>query len=632
MTPSSSKPSRQSYLFDTFDSKGAISNLPILSSPASSEISRSTNAFAADTEDSYVQAAGAFAKYVNVNLRSNPFPVAYTKVELSKYAIHYGAASPIAVSLQCEDATMVSAFIKAISLHQDFTGSCNGVPWVYSSSPSRSKRSHGRSLQSSAVPTDVGLICAGCTGFDYTDMCANLNRSVVIGAKIPCYVHGYIVKSSASIGIHQKPVVAKTVPEVINITVAAGRTNATADITLLGYPPGGNIYCAAVATNIRKSTVKSFSQLINVPDVVSLSFMLLNSSSILKYSLTMTGLVPVLSYDVMCALQDSLGNTGPFQSVIDSLVTVNTTCCRSIFFSNAPSSVYGDAKKYIEGNAPAATSSYVFSYYLDYVPDASVTVSPVFSFGATPVTTLKASPQSQTFMSAMTISQLKGSFILNGKAGVYSLRLVMSGPSAAMYYPLSDALQITVLSSSAPPPPPTLVNIVFSNNGAKAFVYFNSETDGAQSVPAIASATSAWPCGLLFAFKGVNNTACSWVSNAVVQVDFISTPGNSDLAVGSSVSLLGTRVKAACPVGGDCTSYAFSSASTTRANAPLNPLYPSIVLILPSVISMCDDLMVDATLSSGNGGRAWARVEWDVSSGNVFIIITETANTVSASP
>ena len=194
------------------------------------------------------------------------------------------------------------------------------------------------------------------------------------------------------------------------------------------------------------------------------------------------------------------------------------------------------------------------------------------------------------------------------------MRLAVSGLSAKMYYQLGNVLQVTVLSNSAPPQPPALLKAVFSTSGAKAFVYFDSATDGALVVPAISTATSAWPCNLLLTFKGVDDTSCNWVNNTVVQLEF--SPKNSELSVGSTVSLLPLRVKAACTGESiSCSSYAFAKTSIVFASAPANPVYPTIVLTIPSIISKCDNLTVDPTSSSGSGGRVWARVRWDVTSG-----------------
>ena len=45
---------------------------------------------------------------------------------------------------------------------------------------------------------------------------------------------------------------------------------------------------------------------------------------------------------------------------------------------------------------------------------------------------------------------------------------------------------------------------------------------------------------------------------------------------------------------------------------PLNAISPTVVLSIPSSIGPCDDLVIDATGSYGNGGKPWSSVRWNV--------------------
>ena len=141
----------------------------------------------------------------------------------------------------------------------------------------------------------------GCKSFGFKDKCTNFNSSVAIGVPTPCYVNGRLVKKAGTFSIHQAPMVVKTVPEVINITATTGRSNASAVVTMVGYPPGGQTYCVATPTSIR-NTISNFNALIAIPNVQIHSFVLFNESSVLKQRLTLIDLVPVLSYDIMCPL------------------------------------------------------------------------------------------------------------------------------------------------------------------------------------------------------------------------------------------------------------------------------------------------------------------------------------------
>ena len=85
----------------------------------------------------------------------------------------------------------------------------------------------------------------------------------------------------------------------------------------------------------------------------------------------------------------------------------------------------------------------------------AVTVSPTVAGGL-----LKASPSSITFTNESAGVQLTGTFLLSGPPGAYTVLLVPSGPSAALYS--AGSTSVTVLSNSAPPTPPTLQSATFS--------------------------------------------------------------------------------------------------------------------------------------------------------------------------
>eukprot|EP01037_Dinobryon_pediforme_P044084 gene44084-55581_t len=52
--------------------------------------------------------------------------------------------------------------------------------------------------------------------------------------------------------------------------------------------------------------------------------------------------------------------------------------------------------------------------------------------------------------------------------------------------------------------------------------------------------------------------------------------------------------------------------------APVTPVSPTVIVKMPASVGSCDNVPVDTTMTSGNGGRAWAKAVWTVSalSGN----------------
>ncbi|KAJ1379696.1 hypothetical protein B484DRAFT_35934, partial [Ochromonadaceae sp. CCMP2298] len=181
-----------------------------------------------------------------------------------------------------------------------------------------------------------------------------------------------------------------------------------------------------------------------------------------------------------------------------------------------------------------------------------------------------------------------------------SLMLTLTGASPVEYYPLLQ--QITLLSTTDPPSPPDLVSSKFSDDGAAIFMFFDSDTDQ------IASGF----CSSTFTFKGSERARCSWVNASTVMGRFGSSPTVANAAPGDVLSLLANKVKAKCAQGTACDAYMYSAGSVTIATAT-SPVRPIIVVSVPSSISYCENVTVDASLSSGHGGRTWASVSWSIS-------------------
>ena len=87
------------------------------------------------------------------------------------------------------------------------------------------------------------------------------------------------------------------------------------------------------------------------------------------------------------------------------------------------------------------------------------------------------------------------------------------------------------------------------------------------------------------------------------------------LVPGETVTLRGSRIMASCATGvSNLCSSNYSSVTTVVAQSPSNPISPSVVLSVPSVLSTCSNLTLDATLSYGSAGRPWTNVSWTVTS------------------
>lgn len=68
--------------------------------------------------------------------------------------------------------------------------------------------------------------------------------------------------------------------------------------------------------------------------------------------------------------------------------------------------------------------------------------------------------------------------------------------------------------------------------------------------------------------------------------------------------LLSSKVKARCTAGSTlCSQYTYSPTTNVSIAGPSSPIVPSPVLSYASTISSCAALVVDASGSTGSGGR-----------------------------
>eukprot|EP01034_Spumella_vulgaris_P047393 gene47393-biopygen15474 len=144
------------------------------------------------------------------------------------------------------------------------------------------------------------------------------------------------------------------------------------------------------------------------------------------------GLSAVTTYDVYSYVQSTAGYGSGVSAVQATKLSVTTACCKTLSFSNAPGSVYGDVTgKYSSGSA---TSSYIFTYSLSAAPRSTVTVTPIFkNLDYSPSNVLATVPASKTFTSS---SSIQGSFYVSASAllsGQFYVVLNTTGVNALDY-------------------------------------------------------------------------------------------------------------------------------------------------------------------------------------------------------
>lgn len=80
---------------------------------------------------------------------------------------------------------------------------------------------------------------------------------------------------------------------------------------------------------------------------------------------------------------------------------------------------------------------------------------------------------------------------------------------------------------------------------------------------------------------------------------------------GDTITALEGRLSPACTYH-DCSCWPTANASSTPLLVPDNPLMPVALFVAPGQVGSCSDLTIDATSSTGSGGRGWQTAVWTV--------------------
>lgn len=376
----------------------------------------------------------------------------------------------------------------------------------------------------------------------------------------------------------------------------------------------GTVYCAAIAdedesdddgagTDDGRRRLASSS--VSISQILSSATPVSYSAGSLYVNATVSGLDPSSTYSLYAYAVSSAGYGTSLDDIQQSgNKGIRTSCCKKLTFKNIPVNVYGDVSKY--ANAP--NSNYLFSFALSAAPKSKMIITPIVrNANGSIVTEVSAVPAKFTFAAKRRV--LTGSFYLSAAAtlaGTYTVQLNMSEASLASDFK-TDVVKATVniLRSSTPLPGPSLAFSVFSASGACVFFGFDSPTDYAGITDTF------WNCSELYQFTGSDNSNCSWVNSTVTKVDLPKySSGSPLLQQNDPIVVKPNKIRSSCA--SNCSFYPYSDSSTAVTAFSANPVVPNPVVNMPSSVSGCSDLVIDATLSSGGGSRQWNATVWTV--------------------
>ena len=416
------------------------------------------------------------------------------------------------------------------------------------------------------------------------------------------------------------------IPKITALVIRASSSNASVSVAFTAtksFP--GTVYC--LFTSSGNASVPTSVNMVRSTGV-AVTYASLKDSPV---TVTATGLQAMKSYMAYCTVMLSTGAGISYSDMLRTGKKAFTTgCCKQVTFTSAPTTVFGDINNYATGSS----SSYIFQYTLGDAPSiGSVTVTPI----VTPITgstePVVVSPLSHSFQNTSNAAQLKGQFFLSANdstTGLFQVSLKITGTKSLEFGNNRLKTTVQLISGKAPLPAPSLASVLFGNSGSYILINFTRDTDFAGIT------VNTWPCSTLFSFVGASDVSCVWNNKHTVRGNFLKLSSSSSSLLspsgkltlltpsatvpgipGRKLNLLAPSatvpgIRAACQTGTTCSSNAVMAGAMVVVQAAAIPIVPTVVLSLPTNLGACSPLTVDLSMSTGNGGRLWKSVVWNV--------------------
>ena len=370
-----------------------------------------------------------------------------------------------------------------------------------------------------------------------------------------------------------------------------------------------NTSMASVFVNVTKPGIVRCKALLWSAPPPTVSLELKDNAELILRSEPFTGFVslrdlsPEENYNVYCFTESFTGALMDIKRTLLTKTGVRTKCCRSIVLLK----FYDQLLEYLPKTVSSLDNK-LFKFSLDTRPHntvfVDVSLTPTACIGRSgdfSVSSAIAKPAHFEFDGDS--RSLSEEFMVQGSPGCYTLQIEAHGDSH-LFKNISAHVSIT--SADEPPLVPVLTSAVFSYDGIKLIIYFDSSTNQANF-------RSVFPCASLFLFTGASTASCLWTSTSIVTVSFSSfSASSSELNVGDFVTVLPNLLRPECLPGANCASYSYSNWTTVVVEASIYSMSPLVSLISTAVVSSCDNILLDPTGSIGSAGRPWLSLVWSV--------------------
>ena len=399
------------------------------------------------------------------------------------------------------------------------------------------------------------------------------------------------------------------IPKITALVIRSSSSNATVSVAFTAtksFP--GTVYCLFTSSG-NASVPKSVSFVRSTGKAVSYA-----SLADSPVTVTATGLRAMKSYMAYCTVVLSTGLGISYSDMLRTGKKAFTTgCCKQVTFTSAPATVFGDITNYAAGSS----SSYVFQYTLGDAPSlGSVTVTPIVTPISGSTAPVVVSPSSLSFKNTSNTAQLSGQFFLSANdstTGIFQVSLKITGMKSLEFGNNRVMKSVQLISGNAPLPAPSMVSALFGDSGSYILIIFTRDTDFAGIT------ANTWPCSTLFAFVGASDVSCVWINKHTVRGNFLKLSGSASslLSPFGKLTLMTPSatvpgIRAACQAGTTCSLNAVMAGTSVVVQNAANPIAPIVVLNLPTNLGACSPMKVDISMSTGNGGRPWQFVEWNV--------------------
>ena len=508
-----------------------------------------------------------------------------SKMRVSFWTYNYDTnTSSSRVDIACHDESIIGKIQTAFQAKEpagDFY--CGGNKWSIYTCPS----------------TGVTSFCANCTlnstNCDSTRSCVGYEFRNILNPCKSCESH---LSSFGAINFEYKE---KILYPLITLPIENIVTEKYLITVPVNMSKSGTAYCAYFSSNTSKL-------LVSVYTIKSQKFSastLASAGGIVKVLMN-SGISPYTRYDVYCFTEDLKLNTMTNDIVLSTQQTVRTACCRSIlssiYYSNLvfPSTVKETVYSFKDN---------IFFFYLDSYPDDSISVNVDLksyncSFTQNSVSS-DASAIPSKFDFKLSSKSLSGKFIIKGSPGCYN---VTYSSESGTYDNFFDTLIIK--GNEFSPQAPQLSTAIFSNDGRKLLITTDLPSD--RGATSIVGYDSSFNCSHLLSFVGATTSNCLWFDDSSIIASFNLSSvliTSKLLGIGDKVTMLENKTKPICTNPKICD---YSTKSSVTVLTPLKAIVPTVSMSSATVISSCDSITIDASLSTGNAGRSWSMLMWSV--------------------